>query len=294
MLRRMPWAVAGVVLLTGVGFPATDDAPKTAAQPAPAAVLTDSAGKEIALSGARFTAGVRKLAWLGDPKAAPLALEVREPHSTTYQKGVVTLIPVGAVEAVRYDYAKLTMTVAVKGLPAPVEGTLQFKGINTCGLEGAAGGVLGKFAGGVPKDGFKAVVFPAATPLPPRPAGADWDVQIDQPKAMHPKLRVRNLKALYAAGAAEWLADDLPTRKGSPLKLDPKGLAKFEVVAVDPNTQTAVAEVTPAGGAAGLVAFPLAREHAGKTGVLVGLLGEAEAGWRLFPLHTVKLAAPAP
>jgi hypothetical protein len=261
----------------------------------PAATLTDSTGKDVPLTSARFTTGTRRLGWLGDPKDAPLALEVREPHSTTYQKGVVTLVPVASVEAVRYDYTKLAMAVTVKGLPEPLAGTLQFKGINTCGVEGTAAGLSGKFVGGVTKDGFRAVVFAGAVPLPPRPSGAAWAVQIEQPKAMHPTLTVRNLKALYAApGGGEWLADDVPLRKGSPLKLDAKTLKRLEVLAVDANTQTAAAELTPADGPAQLVAFPLTREHAGKTGQLVGLLGEVDAGWKLFPLHTVKAIGPAP
>jgi hypothetical protein len=292
MAGRWVRAAGVAVLAAAVTGPVAGDDPKAGG---PAATLTDAAGKDIALTAARFTSGARRLGWLGGPKDAPLALEVREPNSTTYQKGVVTLIPVGSVEAVRFDYPKLTMTVAVKGLPAPVTGTLQFKGINTCGVEGSAGGVTGKFAGGAAKDGFRAVVFPGAVPLPTRPAGAAWAVQIDQPKAMNPTLTVRNLKALYAApGGVEWLADDVPTRKGPPLKLDPTGFRRLEVLAVDTNTQTAAAELTPADGPERLVAVPLTRERAGKTGQLVGLLGEVDAGWKLFPLHAVRVVSPGP
>ncbi|HYH63608.1 MAG TPA: hypothetical protein VD866_02815 [Urbifossiella sp.] len=274
-----------VVAAVAAGQPAKDAGP--------AATLTDAAGKDVSLTGVRFTSGVRRLGWLGGPKDAPQALELREPDSTTFQKGVSTLIPLTAVEAVRYDYPKQTLTVTVKGLPAPLTGSLQFKGINTCALEGSAGGVTGKFAGGA-KDGFRAVVFPGAVPLPPRPAGAAWAVTVEQPKAMNPTLTVRNLKALYAAGAVEWLADDLPLRKGSALKLDAAAVKRLELVAVDANTQTAAAELTPSDGPARLIAFPLTRERDGKTGVLVGLLGEVDAGWKLFPLHTVRAFGPAP
>ncbi|HEX4613815.1 MAG TPA: hypothetical protein VH092_36880 [Urbifossiella sp.] len=286
--RGIRAAVVAVLAAAAVGGPAGGDEPKVA-------TLTDGGGKEVALTAARFTTGVRRLGWLGGPKDAPLALEVREPHSTTYQKGVVTLIPVASVEAVRYEYDKSAVTVAVKGLPAPVTGTLQFKGINMCGVEGSAGGVTGKFSGGVAKDGFRAVVFPTAVPLPTRPPGAAWVVQIDQPKAMNPTLAVRALKALYVgSGGAEWLADNIPTRKGPPLVLDPTGFKRLELLAVDANTQTAAAELTPADGPERLLAFPLTREHAGKTGTLVGFLGEVDAGWKLFPLHTVKAVMPGP
>jgi len=286
MAARSVRAAVVVLVVTAIaaGQPAKDAGP--------AATLTDAEGKDVTLTGVRFTAGVRRLGWLGG-KDAPFALELREPGSTTFQKGVTTLIPLAAVEAVRYDYPKLTLTVTVKGLPAPLAGSLQFKGINTCALEGSAGGVTGKFAGGA-KDGFRAVVFPGAVPLPARPVGAAWAVTVEQPKAMNPTLPVRNLKALYAAGAAEWLADELPLRKGSPLKLDAVAVKRLELVAVDANTQTAAAELTPADGPARLVAFPLTRERDGKSGVLVGLLGEVDAGWKLFPLHTVRSVGPAP
>ncbi len=283
-------SVRAAVLVLVVAAFAAGQPPKDAG---PAATVTDAAGKEVALTGVRFTSGVRRLGWLGGPKDAPLAMELREHDSTTFQKGVTTLIPLTTVEAVRYDYPKLTLTVAVKGLPAPLDGSLQFKGINTCALEGSAGGVTGNFAGGA-KDGFRAVVFPGAAPLPARPAGAAWAVKVEQPKAMNPTLAVRNLKVLYAAGATEWLADDLPLRKGSPLKLDAAAVKKLELLAVDANTQTAAAELTPADGPERLVAFPLTRERDGKTGQLVGLLGEVDAGWRLFPLHTVRTIGPAP
>lgn len=279
---------AAVVLLgaaVAAGQPAKDDGR--------AATVTDGAGKEVGLTGVRFTSGVRRLGWLGGPKDAPLALELREPDSTTFQKGVTTLVPVSAVEAVRYDYPTQSVTVAVKGLPAPIAGSLQYKGFNAIALEGSAGGVTGKFTGGA-KDGFRAVVFPGATPLPARPAGAAWAVTIEQPKATNPTLTVRNLKALYAAGATEWLADHLPLRKGGSLKLDAAAFRRLELLAVDANTQTAAAELTPADGPERLVAFPLAREREGRTGVLVGLLGEVDVGWKLFPLHAVRSVGPAP
>lgn len=276
-----------VVAAVAAGQPAKDD-PKAGG---PAATVTDAAGKEVALTGVRFTSGVRRIGWLGGPKDAPLALELREPDSTTFQKGVTTLVPLTSVEAVRYDYPKLALTVAVKGVPSPLTGSLQFKGINTCALEGSAGGVTGKFAGGT-KDGFRAVVFPGAAAQPARPAGAAWKVTVEQPKAMNPTLTVRNLKVLYAAGAVEWLADDLPLRKGSPLKLDAAAVKRLELLAADANTQTAAAELTPADGPERLIAFPLTRERDGKTGQLVGLLGEVDAGWKLFPLHTVRSLSP--
>lgn len=311
MARGVRGVLAAVLLGTVTAALAADppakekDKGKESAKAADPVVLVDSAGKEIKLSGVKLTSGVRRLAWLADrtgptedARKGPLALAVREPNSTTYQNGVVTLIPCACVEAVRYDYTEPLMTVAVKGLAQPVHGTLAYRGINAIGLEGKSGDILGKFSGGVPKDGFKAVTFPGPKPVPTRPAGGSvWSVQIDQPKAMHPCLTVRNLKALYTfPGGVELLTDTLPVRKGGmeSLVLGP-ALAKLEVVAVDPNTQTAVLEVTTNAGTAQdkLIAVPLTREQAGRTGTLVGLVGEVDCGWKLFPLHCVKVVKPA-
>src|SRR5688572_6406347 len=99
MRSRLAW---GVLLAAASAFcarlAAADD------PPAGSAVVTDGAGKEVKLTGVKVTAGVRRLAWLADPKGTadaekkgPLALEVREPDSTGYQKGVVTLVPLTSV-----------------------------------------------------------------------------------------------------------------------------------------------------------------------------------------------------
>jgi hypothetical protein len=300
MARWSCWARLAATLISVLAATSlwSADTPGT---PLTTATLIDPAGKEISLTGVKILTGGRRLAWLADPKAGvteearkgPLALEVREPNSTTYQKGVLTLIPAGSVESVRYEYDKQIMTVMVKGAAEPVPGTLHFRGINVVGLEGASGGVVGKFTGGSPKDGFKAVTFPTARPVPsPSSGGITWGIQIDQPKGGNPTLSVRNLRALYAfPGGVEMLVDSLPVRKGDPLSLDAK-LKKLEVLAVDTNTHMAAVEVTADGGPDRLVVLHLTREQAGRTGTLVGLVGEVAVGWKLFPMHTIKTLAP--
>jgi hypothetical protein len=261
-----------------------------AADPPPGdAVVVDSAGKEVKLTKVKFTTGTRKLGWMPEKT---IALEVREPNSTTYAKGVVTLIPLASVESVTYEPGKAT--VAVKGLSAPLVGSTEYKGFTAIGFDGDAGGVVGKFAGGVPKAGMKSVTFPGAKPLPERkPDGLAWAVTVDQPKGGNPTLAVRDLKALYALpGGVEQLSDVLPVRKGDPLKLD-ASLKRLEVLAVDPNTHMAAAEAQTADGPERTVVIPLTREQDKKTGTLVGLLGEVDAGWKLFPLHTIKVLTPA-
>lgn len=293
-MRQRLSAVVGVGLALLGACTAADE-------PAAAVVVTDSAGKDVALESFKFTNGTRRLAWLADPKGAtddakkgPLALDVREPHSTAFTKGVSTLVPLASVQSVRYEYDKQQLAVAVKGLAEPIRGTLQFKGINVLAFEGSAGGIPAKYSGGVPATGIKGLAFPAAKPLPPRPIpSVSWTVQIVQPQAKHPTLAVRTLQPLFAfPGGAELLLDSLPTRKGEPLAFTGTGLKRLEVLAVDPNTQLATFEVTPADGPERVVVVPLSVEHGKRTGTLVGLLGEVDAGWKLFPLHTIKTIAP--
>src|SRR5262245_48327472 len=218
--------VVGAILLGGfaVLFARADDPPAT--EPV---VVVDSAGKEIKLTKVKFNTGTRKLGWLPEKT---VALEVREPNSTVYLKGVVTLVPLASVESITYEPGKAT--VAVKGLSAPLVGSTEYKGFSTIGFEGDSGGVVGKFAGGVPKSGIKSVTFPGAKPLPERKPGAlAWSVTVDQPKGGNPAHTVRDLKVLYALpGGVEQLADALPVRKGDPLKLD-GSLKRLEVLAVD-------------------------------------------------------------
>lgn len=268
---------------------------------ADAAVVTDAAGKEIKLVSFKPTAGIRRLSWLGDPKAAtddhrkgPLALELREQHSTTFSKGVITLVPISGIESIRYEYDKHTMAVSIKGITEPLSGTLQYKGINVFAFDADVAGITGKFSGGVPGTGIKSITFNGAKPIAARPSGgAAWAVQIVQPAANNPTLMVRNLKPLFALpNGAEMLLDAIPTRKGDPISLTTSGVKRMEILAVDPNTQMAAIEVQLDEGPERVVMVPLTRDHEKKTATLAGLLGEVDSGWKLFPLHSIKLITP--
>jgi hypothetical protein len=265
------------------------------------AVVTDVEGKEFRLTSLKFAAGARRLAWLADPrgttedeKKGPLALELREPNSTTLVKGVVTLVPLSGVESVRYDYEKQLVSVAVKGLTNPLTGTLEYKGINNLGLSGTADGKAGSFTGGIlSKTAVKSAVFGGTRTLPRSKEGASWNVQIVQPKADNPTLTARNLKVLVAhPGGVERLLDGMPARKGEPVPFDGK-FKRLELLANDPNTGFAAAEIETDGGPERIVAIPLAAGEDKKAGTLLGVLGEVDAGWKLFPLHTIRVITPS-
>lgn len=284
------WAAAGLALVL-----AMIGAASRAADAPAGATVTDADGKEVKVTGLKFGPGTRRLAWLADPngttdeaKKGPVALEVREPHSTIYKQGVVTLVPLASVEAVQYDYDKKVARVAVKGLAEPLAGTLQYENLNVLAFSGTADGKPAVFRGGGSTKGrIKAVAFPDAKPLPGRKGLSAWQVHIDQKSALNPSLRVGELKFLYQLpGGKEVLADSVATHKAEPLKLD--GSARsYTTLAVDPNSRVIAAEVV-SGGKERVVVIPPTKEQEGKAATLVGVVGEVEAGWKLFPLHTIK------
>ncbi len=251
-------------------------------------VVTDAEGKEVKLAAARLTLGTRRLTWLADPKGAtpdaklgPLAVEFREPNSTGFQNGVVTLVPASAIESVKYDAAKQTAAVKVAGVPEPITGSTAFKGMNALGVETGDPATATKYAGGSVKGGVQAFAFPAAKPFERKPADGKWHLTIDQPKASNPVVPVTGLRFLVANGKGEVLVTALPAKKGAALDL--AAGTPFEVVAVDLTRKVAVVEVAKDD----TRTLTLTPDADGKPGSVVGLLGEVPAGWKLFPLHTL-------
>lgn len=289
-MSRRVWALVGAVLAAWLAGAIS----RAAEAPAEATVI-DAEGKEVKVSGLKFAVGTRRLTWLADPNGAtedakkgPLALELREPHSTTYSKGIVTFVPLSSVESIKYDYEKQVAAVAVKGLTEPLVGTLQYKGINVLSFDGTVDGKMTKFSGGAfTKGNIKAVAFAGASALPERKGPGQWLVQIDQAKAMNPTLKASNFKFLYHfPGGVDLLTDAATTHKSEPLKFDDT-VKGYTTLAVDPNTYVIAAEVQ-VGEMERIVVIPPEMEKDGKKGTLAGLLGEVEAGWKLFPMHSIK------
>ena len=271
------------------------------------AVVIDVDGKEHQISSVKFTTGTRRLAWLADPKGSteeskkgPLALEVRESTSAMpLAQGIVTLIPVGSLESVKYDFEKELVTLGVKGLSHPLTGALFYPRVNVLGLSGSSDGKAASFTGGVRgKTSVKSATFGGAQPVAKSKGGATWKIQIvktrkDEPVVDDPTLIARNLKVLVSfPGGIEQLVDGIPIRKGAPIPFD-ASLKRFELLANDFNTNFAAAEVEAGGAPERVIAIPLTIEQDKKTGTLVGILGEVDAGWKLFPLHTIRTIRPS-
>jgi hypothetical protein len=264
------------------------------------AIVVDADGREHTLTQVKFGAGTKRLAWLADPngttddaKKGPLALEFREPNSTTLLKGVVTLVPVASIESVEFDQAKQEVTLSVKGLQQRLVGILFDRRVNGLGVSGQEDGKAATYRGGaIGKSSVKSMSFGGAQSPPKLKRQTTWNVQIVQPKANNPTVVVRNLKVLIGRSAgAEKLVDGLPVRKGEPINFDTK-LKRLEILAHDQVTDVVAAEVE-AGGPERTIIIPHILEQDGKPGTVVGLLGEVDAGWKLFPLHTIKLITPS-
>lgn len=301
---------SGLALSFCLVIAAADDPPnepKTPTGRIDEVMVTDLDGQEYRVTGATFGTGTRRLTWLADPQApdpdsrsGPLALAFREPNSTTYVNGVLTLIPLRHVESLRYDYERQLVTLTVKGAKEPLVGSLEYAGVNVLGITGRVDGQTRSFAAGVRgKAAVKVVTFPDPVPVPQVPAGAatrGWSVRlVASKKAAGPEplpLIVRDLRPLVVLpGGAEQRLDTLPRRKGPPLVFDAH-LKRLELLAWDPDRGAAVAEVEAADGSEQVIVIPLRNEGEKPAPTLAGLLGAVEVGYKLFPLHTVRTITP--
>lgn len=295
--------LCGLSLVVGAGLFAQTDEPA-----ASEAIVTDGDGKEHKLSKLKFTTGTKRLAWLADPqgttedaKRGPLALELRESTSAMpLAQGIITLIPLSSLESAHYDFEKELVSLHIKGLTQPLTGALFYPRVNVLGFSGMDDGKAATFTGGIRgKPIVKTAIFGGAQAHARSKGGAAWNIRIvktkkDEPVVVdNPTLTARNLKVLYSfPGGIERLVDGTPTRKGQPVLFDDK-LKRFEMLANDFNTNLAAAEIETAAGPERIIAIPLTLEDGKKTGTLAGILGEVDAGWKLFPLHTIKVITPS-
>ncbi len=256
-------------------------------------IVLDAKGKEVKVTGWSFVAGVRRL----PGKDGPAYLEFREDKSTTYQAGILTLVPITALRRIDYDYDKKAVTVVVAvadGKDATLTGTTRYQGINRLTIAGDADlGDLGsasvKFRGGDPKGGMTGARFPAPRPVPPPvPAVRGANVVIvatDKEKTRH---AVADLAALYVQPDGTYrLAPQLMFKKT--VKID---LARIESLRhVPPENKKALSddfEVTLRDGEKlTLTLLTKVDADGGKSATLAGLIGRVAVGYKLFPPHTI-------
>jgi hypothetical protein len=254
-------------------------------------VILDAQGKEVKLKGWHITAGTRRV----PPGNAPDYLEFREEHSTTYEAGILTLVPLTSLRKLDYDHddKKKTVTAVVAvagGKDATLVGTTKFKGINRLTIEGDADlGDLGfasvKFLGGNPKGGIIGVRFPAPQPMPEVTGSPAVVVGEDKDKTRH---TVVDLTALYQVdGGAYRLLPMLMFKKT--VKIDLAKIASLHhIEAEDKKAASLDFAVTLRDGAKHTLTLLTRVELEGsKSATLAGLLGRVPVGYKLFPAHTI-------
>jgi hypothetical protein len=288
-MNRCGWLLLAIGCMTPLGL-AAPAGEKATESPL---VVVDAQGKEVNLKTWRLTAGVRRLP-VGNGKVS--FLEFRDAHSTTYQAGILTLIPITSLRRVDYDYDKKTVTavVATAGKDTTLTGTTKFVGINRLAIEGDADlGELGfasvKFQGGNPKAGISGVRLGMPEPLAELKLGQDVVTAVilgdDKEKTRH---EIAEPSVLYqlSDGTAR-LASQLYFKKT--VKVDLAKIATLRHVEPEDKKQTSTDfELTLQSGEKHTLTLLTKVELEGAKGAtLAGVFGRVAVGYQLFPAHTI-------
>ena len=298
-------------LLIGLAATASVADEKPLANKTGAILLVDGAGKEHKIADYRITAGTRRLGWLAPdnpssekktlkgtrpstPTDGPEALVVRDDTSIRFLEGVVTLIPLTRLRALRFDGDKALLTAVVATSAKEQEdvslsGTTKFKGINKITIEaevdkGDAGVATLTFQGGVAKGGMRGVTF--ASPKVEATTAGRPAVVISLDDDVKKSHKVSDLLALYRLpSGGEKLLPTILFKKT--LKMD---LAKIKTINVTPSEREAdtVWQVVPKEGEESSLTPLGTLSIDGKTATLVGLIGRVPAGFKLFPLRRIQ------
>lgn len=255
-------------------------------------VVTDGTGSEFALKKWKIVAGTRNLPW--EP-GKPDAFELRELGSSTFKDGIVTLVPVSRIQEVSWDYDKQIMTVRVAGLEQPLTGSTKYKDINVLTIEaevdkGNAGVAVLRFRGGPSKGGIRSVKFPDAKAPEKQPEVTSRHSFLvpaeGKSKAGPATHQATNVRPLYRVAGGEESLSYLLFKKT--LKVEMEGVARLSVGAYSAKDRTAECELKLKDGmnlsVTLLTTFPID----GKPVSLLGFVGTAPAGYRLFPVHTIS------
>lgn len=250
--------------------------------------IVNAAGRQEKLRAWKFTAGTRPLRWLG--AGGPECLQFREEHSTTYENGIVTLVPLAILKSIDYDLDKKAVALtalAAGGKEETLRGTTKYAGVNRIALDGEADlGDLGaaevKLQGGVPM-GLRGLRFTAPRPAPEVKGRPVTIVADDKEKSMH---TVTGLTAVYA-GTGERALPMLLFRKT--VKIDLDKIAHLRRLPPASKKDTALQfDVTLTDGAQhSLTLLTNVELEGGEKAHLVGLVGQVALGYKLFPPHTI-------
>jgi hypothetical protein len=306
---------------------ADEDPPKPAdIKPAAAGtlVLVDSAGKEHKIKTWKFTAGVRRMGWLtpavkpaekdeekdkakggkarrAKPRpvpAGPLAFVLRESgEKIVFVEGVLTYIPLDRLRSLEFDSAEKTVKARVATTDKPeddlvLSGTTRYGGINKLSIEaevdkGEDGIATITYQAGGLKSNLRAVRFPAPK-VPAAIKGRPATVESAE-KDMKTSHKVYDLQGLYQLprGSQRLFGTLLFKRT---LKVDLKKVKKI-TASGEEDSDDIVWQVTRGDEELSLTLLrnlPKDIKPAALAGAsLLGMVGKAAAGYKLFPLRTV-------
>jgi hypothetical protein len=295
---RLGLALIGLTL-AAVALPAGDKKPApTEKKVDPPLVILDAKGKEVKLVTWDLAAGTRRLPPADGKEPPPLRggpqyLEFREEKSTTYEAGILTLVPVKSLRRIDYDYDRKAVTAVVAvagGKDEKIAGTTKYKGINRLTIEGDADlGDLGfasvKFLGGNPMGGVTGLRFPNPQPAPEVKGPTAVVVGQDKEKTHH---NVVDVTALYqrADGGSQFVPA-LHFKKT--VRIELAKIAALRHIEAEDKKQTSYDfDVTLEDGAKHTLTLLTKVElEGGKPATLVGLIGRVPVGYKLFPAHTV-------
>jgi hypothetical protein len=263
-------------------------------------VVPPAGGKEVKLADWRFILGTRHFSLSGDapvkPKtktpAGPEYLEFREDKSTTYQNGILTLVPLTSIRKIDYDRDKKTVAVVVVKAGDKDEtltGTTKFVGINKITLEADAvldglGAATVKFQGGVDK-GLHSITFPAPKPAAEVKGIASVIVAADKEKTKH---TAHDPQPLYLIDGNYRVLPYLMFKKTVKLDMDKIAALQF-VPSQDKKKISYDFEVTLKDGAKHTLTLLTKIDlDEKKSATFEGLVGRVPVGYKLFPAHTIQ------
>ncbi len=259
---------------------------------------TPPSGKEVKMADWRFTLGTRHFTLSKDApvkakgKDGPEYLEFRTDHSTTYQNGILTLIPLTSIRKMDYDREKKTVVVVVvnaEGKDETLSGTTKFVGINKLTLEGDAvldglGSATVKFQGGIDKGGLQSIRFPNAKAVEPVKGTPSVIVAEDKEKTKH---IASDLVPLYLVDGSYRVLPHLHFKKTVKIDLDKIASLRF-IPSPDKKQISSEYEVTLRDGAKHVLTLLANIETDKKKGMtFAGLIGRVPVGYKLFPPHTI-------
>ena len=259
-------------------------------------IIPPTGGKEVKLVDWRFTLGTRRLALDGETVTKTSTgteyLEFREEKSTTYQVGILTLIPIGSLKKIAYDREKKTATIetlAAGGKTETLVGTTKYVGINKITLEAEAlldglGAATVKFQGGVDKVGLQSIVFPAPTAAR-EPKGPAFVIQADDKEKT--KHTVHDLQPLWLIDGAYKIQSFVMFKKTVKVEMDKLAGLKF-IPSSDKKKISYDYEVTLKDGTAHTFTLLTTVElDKKKSMTFAGLIGRTPVGYKIFPAHTI-------